>query len=262
VRQGPAHDYVTIWIRHQSVGTLCVGKGDGEELRALLLGGEACTLDPQQRAHVAELNRAGELTPCPQDLQPTEHTLEVAQALGFDEQRTQQEVRKFVGFYTDVRPEPRLDWQALLRGWLRRSAQRRPLTGVKPISPNDPRVRVQRRISGALAAEAREVEQRMVERAGNWNAPIALATVGPVELSGHDPPPGNWALFEGPREVIDSLLAQHGYPTAEAGPGAPAPPHEDASKAEVESRPLGVPSAAGAPPTTDDDAWRDEETIG
>lgn len=158
---GGPHDYVTIWIRHQSVGTLCVGKGDGEELRLRLLAGEtsthtaeltpwmrgaldamrdvkageACTLDPQQRAHVAELNRAWELTPCPQDLQPTEHTLEVAQALGFDEQRTQQELRKFIGFYTDVRPEPRLDWQALLRGWLRRSAERSPLTAVSPSVP-------------------------------------------------------------------------------------------------------------------------------
>lgn len=33
---GGGHEYVTIWIRGQNVGTLCVGTGDGEELRALL----------------------------------------------------------------------------------------------------------------------------------------------------------------------------------------------------------------------------------
>lgn len=33
---GP-HEYVSVWIRGQSVGTLCVGKGDGDALRALLL---------------------------------------------------------------------------------------------------------------------------------------------------------------------------------------------------------------------------------
>ena len=33
---GP-HEYVSVWIRGQQVGTLCVGKGDGEPLRALLM---------------------------------------------------------------------------------------------------------------------------------------------------------------------------------------------------------------------------------
>jgi hypothetical protein len=36
----------------------------------------------------------------------------------------------------------------------------------------------------------------------------------------------------------------------EAGIGAPAPSRDDASKAGVESRPSGVPPAAGAPPTS------------
>lgn len=36
----------------------------------------------------------------------------------------------------------------------------------------------------------------------------------------------------------------------EAGTGAPAPSRDDASKAGVESRPSGVPPAAGAPPTS------------
>lgn len=38
---GP-HEYVSVWIRGQNVGTLCVGKGDGERL-ALLLRGCRCT---------------------------------------------------------------------------------------------------------------------------------------------------------------------------------------------------------------------------
>jgi hypothetical protein len=33
------HEYVSVWIRGQSVGTLCVGKGDGQALRELLLPG-------------------------------------------------------------------------------------------------------------------------------------------------------------------------------------------------------------------------------
>lgn len=35
--RGP-HAYVSIWIRGQQVGTLCVGEGDAEPLRALLMG--------------------------------------------------------------------------------------------------------------------------------------------------------------------------------------------------------------------------------
>lgn len=42
---GP-HDYVTVWIRGANVGTLCVGKGDGELLRALLVGDRDCTTGP------------------------------------------------------------------------------------------------------------------------------------------------------------------------------------------------------------------------
>jgi len=34
--QGP-HEYVSLWIRGQNVGTLCVGKGDGDLLRDALL---------------------------------------------------------------------------------------------------------------------------------------------------------------------------------------------------------------------------------
>lgn len=34
---GGSHEYVTVWIRGANVGTLCVGKGDGERLEALLL---------------------------------------------------------------------------------------------------------------------------------------------------------------------------------------------------------------------------------
>jgi hypothetical protein len=36
---GP-HEYVTVWIRGQNVGTLVVGQGDGLKLEALLLGGQ------------------------------------------------------------------------------------------------------------------------------------------------------------------------------------------------------------------------------
>jgi hypothetical protein len=35
--KGP-HEYVSVWIRGQNVGTLCVGKGDGEPLAAILRG--------------------------------------------------------------------------------------------------------------------------------------------------------------------------------------------------------------------------------
>lgn len=33
------HEYVSVWIRGQNVGTLCVGKGDGQALREVLLPG-------------------------------------------------------------------------------------------------------------------------------------------------------------------------------------------------------------------------------
>jgi hypothetical protein len=36
---GP-HEYVTVWLRGQNVGTLVVGQGDGFKLEALLLGGQ------------------------------------------------------------------------------------------------------------------------------------------------------------------------------------------------------------------------------
>lgn len=35
---GP-HEWVSVWIRGQNVGTLCVGKGDGVLLQTLLLAG-------------------------------------------------------------------------------------------------------------------------------------------------------------------------------------------------------------------------------
>lgn len=35
---GARHEYVSVWIRGQNVGTLCVGAGDGEPLKAVLLG--------------------------------------------------------------------------------------------------------------------------------------------------------------------------------------------------------------------------------
>lgn len=37
-RTGGPHEYVSVWIRGQQVGTLCVGKGDGEPLAAILRG--------------------------------------------------------------------------------------------------------------------------------------------------------------------------------------------------------------------------------
>lgn len=40
---GP-HDYVTVWIRGANVGTLCVGKGDGDRI-ALVLQGCRCVVD-------------------------------------------------------------------------------------------------------------------------------------------------------------------------------------------------------------------------
>jgi len=43
--KGP-HEYVSVWIRGQNVGTLCVGKGDGERLAAMLRAGEVCQTPP------------------------------------------------------------------------------------------------------------------------------------------------------------------------------------------------------------------------
>jgi len=141
-RGGGAHEYVTVWIRGANVGTLCVGKGDGEKLEALLTG-----------------ERSRELTP----------------------------------------------WMA-----------------------------------GALDA------MRAPDR-GACN----MCGRSPCECPSFAAAPGNWSFFGSEREVldtvIDSLLPQT-HPTAEAGLGAPAPSPPAASKAEVESRPLGVPPAAGAPP--------------
>lgn len=34
---GGPHEWVTIYIRGQNVGTLCVGRGDGDELERMLL---------------------------------------------------------------------------------------------------------------------------------------------------------------------------------------------------------------------------------
>lgn len=53
-----------------------------------------------------------------------------------------------------------------------------------------------------------------------------------------------------PREVDAFTRLPKHYTIAEAGTGAPAPSRDDASKAGVESRPSGVPPAAGAPPTS------------
>lgn len=399
VRQGPAHDYVTIWIRHANVGTLCVGKGDGEELRALLLGepsllerqavtseavgfphladairtrrqemgyvktGEPCTLTPWMRGALSAM-RDPERTRCPLDLAPDECTLEAARGQGFDDAAIAAQVRSFVDYYHG-QGGVRFDWQSLLRVWFRRRRIQLDDARQPPVDPAlAERARtVTRRLHATMDAEQRECARRMVERAGSPvpfvmigalnGAPNAetipqqldraerarehlardtvgqaildaarrgaidtgksvpcprckfpasvglscpscgawvLEVSGPVELSGHEPPPGNWALFEGPREVIDSLLAQHDHTTAEAGPGAPAPsPPAANEKPGLESRPPGVPHAAGAPPTTmqgehactviiddplstarqhaiedswRDEGWRDEETQG
>lgn len=309
VRQGPAHDYVTIWIRHQSVGTLCVGKGDGEQLARRLRGPcPECGLVTQHKCSCRtgeEEARSGryELTPwmrgaleamrdperaqctrCPKDLQADERTLEVAHGQGFDDVWIREEVERFVDYHY-AQGVARYDWQSLLRSWFRRrraqlddNARKElpfvlkvSLAGapnVEPIPQQMDRLElarsVTRRLHATLHAEQLETERRMVESAGNWMAPVMVSTVRLAEISGHDPPPGNWALFEGPREVIDSLLAQHGYPTAEAGPGVPAPSPPAANEPEGVSRPAPArePPAAGTPPTFDDDAWRDEETIG
>jgi hypothetical protein len=45
---GP-HEYVTIYIRGQNVGTLCVGKGDGDALALLLMPG----MKPEERSFEA-----------------------------------------------------------------------------------------------------------------------------------------------------------------------------------------------------------------
>ena len=39
-RSSGPHEYVSVWIRGANVGTLCVGRGDGEALRDLLLAAE------------------------------------------------------------------------------------------------------------------------------------------------------------------------------------------------------------------------------
>lgn len=63
-RSSGPHEYVTVWLRGQNVGTLCVGQGDGDELRALLLS-ERSLLDRQADAseaagfpHLADALRA------------------------------------------------------------------------------------------------------------------------------------------------------------------------------------------------------------
>ena len=293
VRQGPAHDYVTIWVRHQCVGTLCLGKGDGEELRVRLLAGETSThgpdLTPWMRGALDAMREPERCTRCPKDLQPDERTLDVARGQGFDDVWIREEVERFVDYHY-THGSARFDWQSLLRSWFRRrrveldERAKRPLPfvlqGALRGAPSgetipqqlDRRVElarsVTRRLHATIEREGREIDQRMVERAGNWMAPVMVTAVGPVEISGHEPPPGNWAFFEGPREVIDSLLAQHNHTTAEAGPGVPAPSPPAANEPEGVSRPAPArePPAAGTPPTYSldaiDDAWRDEETIG
>lgn len=319
VRPSAAHDYVTIWIRHANVGTLCVGKGDGEELRARLLGepsllerqadtseavgfphladairtrrdemgyvnaGERCTLTPWMRGALQVMRGDAERTRCPEDLQPDERTLEAARGQGFDDASIRDEVQRFVDYWRG-RGEECFDWQTRLRSWFRSrrlhlderahtplpfvaQCARSGASSAETIPQQMDRAELARsftrRLRATIEGEGRETDRRMLERAANWMAPVLVSTVGPVELSGHEPPPGNWALFEGPREVIDSLLAQHDHTTAEAGPGVPAPPPPAAKEPEGGSRPAPArePPAAGTPPTTDD-VWRDEETIG
>lgn len=103
---GP-HEWVSVWIRGQNVGTLCVGKGDGEDLKALLLGS------------AAELGFARvPCLPCPSDLTPDMMTLQLARHLGFGGAQLADEVERFIGYWQS-RDARRVDWQAQLRRHLR-----------------------------------------------------------------------------------------------------------------------------------------------
>jgi hypothetical protein len=326
-----AHETVAIWIRGQCVGTLTVGKGDGEPLAAILRGsdvlaamrripddklrmmasgqwcghgqyaacaesvrraqldgvseGEACTEEPQHRASVDELRRRpGELTRCPPGLQPDARTLELTAALRFDAGRVLHETRRFVDYHTSVRPEPRRDWQALLRGWLRRAAE--PVAGFRyPAQALE-----YERPFHVDPSDAHDLQREALETLHGLppGKTVQLTAVGPLVIEGPEPPPGNWAFFEGDPSIIDRLVRDIVHPTAEAGPGAPAPSPPAANQQPgLESRPPGAPPVAGAPPTKlerqlavqrgishalfpatqpmpadDEDAWREEETIG
>jgi hypothetical protein len=71
---------------------------------------------------------------------------------------------------------------------------------------------------------------------------------------------------EGPRKTLTKAQRKHWkriapkiIQSSREGNGAPAPSSEDASKSEVESRPLGVPPAAGAPIPPACTSWHGED---
>ncbi len=77
---GGPHEWVTVYIRGQNVGTLCVGRGDGPRLEALLVPEEAWREEPTiSEAHqapfalrLAELGGKPMRSPWPDDARTPE----------------------------------------------------------------------------------------------------------------------------------------------------------------------------------------------
>lgn len=178
-----SHDYVTVWIRGANVGTLCVGKGDGEHLEFVLQG---CICICDGFFEKFGCHHMG----CPV---PGAH------------------------FIPCVREPPAV--------FQRGTATIADGSVVQLADPEG--------VLGVQVREATDEEQRLaLERA------LPFVMKGPLAGAPRLRPEGPWSTHQPTQQ-------------AEAGIGAPAPSRDDASKAEVESRPLGVPPAAGAPPTMD-----------